>query len=128
MIKNGSWEFDLYRMIPDHFGREDPELQFFISFDDNLIRGAVRIYKESPIICFSPWTREIKDPENTIIYSEELYSPSPLHQIDLARTPTRAHELILSLFKQHKTYFSDNDCGENVSNWLKYATKGGLKV
>lgn len=128
MIKSGAWEFDIYRMIPLHFGKDPPELTFFIQFDDNIIRGDIRMYGDNPIICFCPWTRNIKDPDNTIIYSDELYSASPLHQIDLARTPTRAQELILSLFKQHKTYFSDNDTGENVQNWLKYATKGGLKV
>lgn len=128
MIKNGSWEFDIYRTIPKGVSSLPPELDFFIEFDDNTIRGTIYIYNDSPIMCFTPKTTEIKDRDNTIIYNQDTSSPSPLHQIELARTPTRAQEIILDLFKQHKTFFATNDCGENVANWLKYATKGGLKV
>lgn len=128
MIKNGSWEFELYRLIPKGFGRRTPEFSFYIEFDDQKTRGSVYLYNGYPIICFSAKTTEIKDREHTIIYSDNIDSPSPLHQMELARTPTRAQELILSLFKQHKTYFATNDDGENVRNWLKYATGGGLTI
>lgn len=128
MIKSGSWEFDLYRTIPLGLGKTNPELEFFIEFDDNIIRGALYMQNDSPILCFTPKTTPIKDRENQIIYSEDCKSASPLHQMELARAPTRAQEVILELFKQHKTYFATNDCGENVQNWLKYATKGGLKI
>ena len=128
MIKSGAWEFDIYRTIPVGIGKQIPELTFFIEFDDTITAGRIYIYKDNPIICFTPKTTPIKDRENAIIYGEDIESSSPLHQIDLARTPTRAQEVILELFKQHKTYFATNDVGENVQNWLKYATKGGLKV
>ena len=128
MIKNGAWEFDLYRLIPIGVGKETPELTFYIEFDDTITAGRLYIYKDNPIICFAPKTTPIKDRENQIIYGEDIESTSPLHQQELARTPTRAQEVILELFKQHKTYFADNDTGENIQNWLKYATKGGLKV
>lgn len=128
MIKSGAWEFDIYRTIPVGLGKQTPELTFFIEFDDTITAGRLYIYKDNPIICFTPKTTPIKDRENSIIYGEDIDSGSPLHQIELARTPTRAQEVILDLFKQHKTYFATNDVGENVQNWLKYATKGGLKV
>lgn len=128
MIKSGAWEFDIYRTIPVGIGKQIPELTFFIEFDDTITAGRIYIYKDNPIICFTPKTTPIKDRENAIVYGEDIDSSSPLHQIDLARTPTRAQEVILELFKQHKTYFATNDVGENVQNWLKYATKGGLKV
>lgn len=129
MIKNGSWEFDLYRLIPKGLdSSSNPEFEFFVEFDDTITRGAVYIYQDSPVICFTPKTTPIKDRDNSIIYGQDISSPSPLHQIDLARAPTRAQEVILNLMKQHKTYFATNEDGENIQNWLKYATKGGLKV
>ena len=129
MIKNGSWEFDIYRTIPKGLdANHDPELVFYIEFDQMITRGALYIYQDSPIICFTRKTTPIKDRENAIIYSDEIADASPLHQIELARTPTRAQQIILELMKQHKTFFATNDDGENVQNWLKYATKGGLKV
>lgn len=128
MIKNGAWEFDLYRTIPMGIGRKTPELTFYIEFDDTITAGRLYIYNDNPIICFTPKTTEIKDRDEHIIYSQETESTSPLHQQELARTPTRAQEIILDLFKQHKTYFATNDVGETITNWLKYATKGALKV
>lgn len=129
MIKNGSWEFDIYRTIPKGLdANHEPELVFYIKFDQQITRGALYIYQDSPIICFTRKTTPIKDRENAIIYSDEIADSSPLHQIELARAPTRAQQVILELMKQHKTFFATNDDGENVQNWLKYATKGGLKV
>lgn len=129
MIKNGSWEFDIYRTIPKGLdANHEPELVFYIEFDQQITRGALYIYQDSPVICFTKKTTPIRDRENAIIYGEEISSASPLHQIELARAPTRAQQVILELMKQHKTYFATNDDGENVQNWLKYATKGALKV
>lgn len=129
MIKSGAWEFDLYRTLPKGIGNLTPELTFYIEFDDTVTVGRIYIYNDDPIICFADKRNTpISDRKNKIIYGSEIDSTSPLHQMELARTPTRAQEVILDLFKQHKTYFATNDVGENVANWLKYATKGGLKV
>lgn len=130
MIKNGAWEFDIYRTLPKGIGKMIPELTFYIEFDDTTTVGRMYIYNDDPILCFFPKRNTpITDRENKIIYGDsDLISTSPLHQIELARTPTRAQAIILDLFKQHKTYFATNDDGENVQNWLKYATKGGLKI
>lgn len=130
MIKNGSWEFDIYRTLPKGIGKMIPELTFYIEFDDTTTVGRMYIYNDDPILCFFPKRNTpITDRENKIIYGDsDLISTSPLHQIELARTPIRAQAIILDLFKQHKTFFATNDDGENVQNWLKYATKGGLKI
>lgn len=130
MIKNGAWEFDIYRTLPKGIGKMIPELTFYIEFDGTTTVGRMYIYNSDPILCFAQKRNTpIKDRDNTIIYGDsDLISTSPLHQIELARTPTRAQAIILDLFKQHKTFFATNDDGENVQNWLKYATKGGLKI
>lgn len=130
MIKNGAWEFDIYRTLPKGIGNMIPELTFYIEFDGTTTVGRMYIYNDDPILCFFPKRNTpITDRENKIIYGDsDLISTSPLHQIELARTPTRAQTIILDLFKQHKTFFATNDDGENVQNWLKYATRGALKI
>lgn len=130
MIKNGAWEFDIYRTLPKGIGNMIPELTFYIEFDGTTTVGRMYIYNDDPILCFAQKRNTpIKDRDNTIIYGDsDLVSTSPLHQIELARTPTRAQAIILDLFKQHKTFFATNDDGENVQNWLKYATRGALKI
>lgn len=131
MITSGSWEIALYRHIPNGVGSLPPEIQFYICFDGQTLRGALYVFNNAPLLTFSRRYKEIKDAENSIIYADNLDDPpdpNPLHQSNLAITPTRAHEVILSLIKQHKTYFADNEDGETFAAWLKWATKGGLKV
>ena len=131
MITTGSWEIALYRHIPKGVGDRPPELQFFICFDGQMLRAGLYIWNDAPLIAISRRYKEIKDPEQHIIYADNLDDPpdpNPLHQSNLAATPTRAHEIILQLIKNHKTYFADNEDGETFSAWLKWATKGGLKV
>ena len=131
MITTGSWEIALYRHIPRGVGDLRPELQFYIIFDGSTLRGAIYMINDNPILTFSRQYKEIKDPDDRIIYADNLDDPpdtNPLHQTNPAIMPTRAHEIIISLIKQHKTFFADNEDGEIFSNWLKFATKGGLKV
>lgn len=131
MITSGVWEIALYRHIPDGIGALRPELRFFVVFDGVITEGRIYMYNDAPILCFNRKTTEIKDTDNSIIYADNLDNPpdtNPLHQTNLAITITRAHELIVSLLKQHKTYFATNEDGETVGSWLKWATKGALKV
>ena len=131
MITAGSWEIALYRHIPAGVGNLRPELSFYISFDGVTLRGGLYILNDAPLLTISRRYKEIKEPENQIIYSDSLDDPpdpNPLHQTDITATTTRAHEVILSLIRQHKTYFADNEDGETFSNWLKFASKGGVKV
>ena len=131
MITAGSWEIALYRHIPNGVGSLRPELSFYINFDGSTLRGGLYILNDAPLLAISRKYKEIKDPEQQIIYSDNLDDPpdpNPLHQTDPAIMKTRAHEVIISLIRQHKTYFASNEDGEVFANWLKWATKGGLKV
>lgn len=128
MITTGSWEISLYRHIPKGLSAADPEFEFYVVFDGNILRGAIYIYEDSPLITFTSKTTPIKKYDEQLVYSDIINDPNPLHQTNLSYDGTAAHKLILSLLKQHKTYFGTNEDGENISNWLKWATKGGLKV
>ena len=131
MITSGAWEIALYRHIPDGIGKIFPELEFYVIFDGITTRGAVYLLNDAPLLTFSRRYKEIKDYDNSIIYADNLDDPpdpNPLHQTNLACMITPAHELIVQLIKQHKCYFATNEDGETISSWLKWATKGGLKV
>lgn len=128
MITAGAWEMSLYRHPPKGTATASAEFEFFVIFDTNVIRGAIYLHNDNPIIIFSPKTTEIKDYDNQLIYGDKIDSTNPLHQTNLMYNETRAHQLIINLLKQHKTYFASNDVGEIVANWLKWATKGALTV
>ena len=131
MITKGVWEIALYRHIPAGIGEIFPEFEFYIVFDGQMLRGAIYIFQDAPLITISRRYKEIPNPDNTLIFSDELDDPpdpNPLHRAELAYPVTTAEEIIISLIQQKKTYFATNEDGEIFVNWLKYASKGGLTV
>ena len=129
MITSGAWEMSLYRHIPPGINKMFPELVFIIKHDKCMLLGELYIYENAPLLTFTRKTTEIKDPENTIIYSDDISDNNPLHQTDFNIITTRAHEIIRSLITQHKTYFGTNDDGELFSNWLRSSkTQRGVRV
>lgn len=119
MITTGSWEIDMYRPAPPKLSNYKIILSFFVIFEEQIMQGDVYMYSGYPLVFFHPKTTPIKDPDRTIIYTQDTIDANPLHQVDIRNKPTKAHELIMTLFNQKKTYYSDNECGEVISNWLK---------
>ena len=119
MITTGSWEIDMYRLAPPELSDYKVILSFFVIFEEQTIQGDIHMYKGYPLIFFHPKTTPIKEPERTIIYTQDTMDSNPLHQVDIRNKPTKAHELIMALFNQRKTYYSDNECGEVIANWIK---------
>lgn len=131
MITSGVWEISLYRHIPAGIGEIFPEFEFYIVFDGQTLRGAIYIYNDYPLLTFSRRYKDIPDPENTLIFSDDLDDPpdpNTLHKAEIGYPTTTAEEIIISLIQQKKTYFATNEDGEIFVNWLKYASKGGLTV
>ena len=126
MITKGAWEIAMYRHPPKNLGSYQIAFVFFVEFDGELIQGDIIMYGDYPIIVYHPKTSEIKNRDQEIIYSEDTLDASPLHQISLKQAPTRAQQLILQLISQQKTFYSDNETGEIIANWLKFQnTKAG---
>lgn len=128
MITKGTWEIALYRHAPDHLSSQPIILTFFVLFDGNTVQGDIYLYKGNPLIFWHPKTTPIKDPENTIIYMEDHEDGNPLHQMDLRAGETKAQKLIFSLCRQRKTFFADNETGEIIANWVKFALNASMKV
>lgn len=120
MITSGDWEISMYRHAPDEMNRRGRILQnFFIEHDGLTLHGELRMYDRYPIIFIHPKTTEIKDREKQIIYVADQVDGNPLHQMSLRITPTRSHKMIRDLIIQRKTFFADNECGEEFASWAQ---------
>ena len=124
MISRGAWEIALYRHPPKNCGDYPILLSFFILFDNNTIQGDIYQYKGYPIIVYHPKTGDLKNIDRSIVYAQETFDGNPLHQIDILYPGTAAHKLILSLIRTQKTFYSDNETGEIIANWLKSQATG----
>lgn len=123
MITQGAWEIALYRHAPPHLTDYPIILTFFVVYDGHTIQGDIYQYKDAPLIFWHPKTTEIKDPENTIIYKEDQEDSNPLHQMYYMAGQSKAQKVIAALIKQQKTFFADNETGENVKSWLRFTSR-----
>lgn len=128
MITKGSWEIAMYRHAPEQLSSYPILLTFFVVFDGKTVQGDIYQYKDNPLIFWHPKTTPIKDPDNTIIYMEDHEDGNPLHQMDIRAAQTKAQKIIYSLCQQRKTFFSDNETGELIANWIKFAVNAHAKV
>lgn len=120
MITSGDWEIALYRHAPPNMNRKSRILQkFYIEHDGVTIEGELRQYERYPIIFFHPKTTEIKDREKQIIFVEDQTDGNPLHQVSIKCATTRAHKIIRDLIIQRKTFFADNETGEDFASWAQ---------
>lgn len=120
MITSGDWEITMYRHAPPEMERRGKvQLSFFIEYDGLTLQGDLRLYDRFPIIFIHPKTTKIKDREKQIVFVSDQSDGNPLHQVSISATVTRAHEIILSLIKQKKTFFADNETGENFAAWMQ---------
>ena len=110
----------MYRHAPFEMERRGRLIQsFFIEHEGQLLQGDIRLYDRYPIVFIHPKTTPLKNREKEIIYVDDQIDGNPLHQISLRISPTRAHELIRSLIAQRKTFFADNETGEQFANWAQ---------
>lgn len=130
MIKNGSWEIDIYPHYPkDLYTGIDPLLdikyQFFIDFEGYILHCEI-IYKKTDkngknnpcyFLFVHQKTTPIKEDEKAIIYTQTP-NPKPNYRCRLTRATSRIEKRILQFFFKDKVFYSDNETGEVMRNYL----------
>lgn len=120
MITSGAWEIAMYRHAPPEMNKRSRIIQqFFIEYDGMILHGELRMYERFPIIFIHPKTTPIKNREKQIVYVEDQFDGNPLHQVSVKCCTTRAHKIIRDLIIQRKTFFADNETGENFAAWAQ---------
>lgn len=119
MITTGKWEIALYRHAPPELSRHRIIFVFFVDFAGKIIQGDIYTYNGAPLIFFHRKTTPIKNPDSSVIYTEDQRDSNPLHQIAVSVCMCRAHDMIYDLIRMQKTFYADNETGEHVAAWLK---------
>lgn len=119
MIQTGSWEIDVYPHLPMKYEHKHIQFEYFIDFNGDLLHAEV-IMKDGCLFTFiHRKTTPIKDDTKDLIYSTER-SPLPNWSQNLLRPVTRINKRVLEVFKQGKVFYSDNETGEVMRNYLQY--------
>ena len=130
MIKNGAWEIDLYPHYPrDQYAGineyVDIKYMFFIEFEGSILQCEV-IYKDKDINdkvnpCYFLFvhqkTTPIKEGEKTLIYSQTP-NPLPNYRRRITKATSNIERKIQRFFAKDKVFYSDNETGEIMRNYL----------
>lgn len=117
MITKGAWEIDIYPHCPHKFKPKHILFTFFIDFDEQLLQCEVIHISGDTFIFIHPKTSELKAPDRDIIYSTK-YDPRPNWRRNLLRPVDKIDKKIYMLFKAEKIFYSDNETGEIMRNYL----------
>lgn len=130
MIKNGAWEIDLYPHYPrEQYEGIDPykdiKYTFYIDFEGSILQCEI-IHKKKDregnnkptyFLFVHPKTTPIKNDDKNVIYSQTP-SPLPNYRRKLTKATTLTERKIQQFFIKDKVFYSDNETGEVMRNYL----------
>lgn len=127
MITGGAWEIAIYPHLPIKYKPKDVALYFYINYSNEWLCGEIIVTQDASFIFIHPQTRELNETElkNNIIYSTE-YNPSPNYFRRITEPKTDITKRIADFIFQDKVFYSDNETGEIMRNYLMWCTKSDI--
>ena len=130
MIKNGAWEIDVYPHYPrDQYEGINPykdiKYVFYVEFEGSVLQCEVIHKREDKdgnkkptyFLFVHPKTTPIKDDNKNLIYSQTP-NPLPNYRRKLTKATSLIEKKIQQFFVKDKVFYSDNETGEVMRNYL----------
>lgn len=124
MIKTGAWEIDIYPHCPFKYRPCDVVYNYFIEFDGELLHCEVVSANDSIFTFIHRKTTPLKDINYELVYTQS-FSEKPNYRRKITKPMTPIEKKIYSQFQADKIFYSDNDVGEIVRNYLMWC---GVKL
>ncbi len=127
MITGGQWEIDIYPHLPQKYKPKDVALYFYINYSSEWLCGEIVILDDMSFMFIHPKTTDLTDKEKTenIIFSPE-YSPLPNWFRRITEPKSPITKKIAQYIYTDKVFYSSNDVGEIMRNYLIWCTKSNL--
>lgn len=115
-ITNGKWEIKNYPRFTNRISKENVITRFYVDFDTQFFCGDIISYEDDVFIHFHNAKRE-EMKRDSVLYTFEINS-NPFHACTIYDGNLKVHDIILDLLKRNKCFYTSNEVGENVRNWL----------
>lgn len=119
MIKSGTWEIDIYAHCPCKYAPKDIKFIYFIVFDGNILQCEIVQTGQNCFTFIHPKTSELKHTEMDLIYDTDNHA-APNYRRRLTKPFLPIEKKIYSFFQMEKVFYSDNETGEIVRNYLNW--------
>lgn len=123
MITSGAWELDIYPHCPTSTIKEgNVKLRYFIEFDKELFQCNIVADGNNIFTYIHRKTSELKKPDEDIIFSTR-YDSRWNWSRNITTPKNEVEKFILSFFKTDRVYYSTNDVGDAIRNYLLWCKK-----
>ena len=127
MITTGAWEIAIYPHLTEKYRPKDVIVNFFVQFDDVTLHCEIVATDISYFIFVHPKTTPIQDVENDIVYTN-VPSQKWNYRTGLTKQSDKLSAFIMSLVNQNRVFYSDNETGEVLRNFIMWSTQySGVK-
>ena len=126
MITSGAWEIGIYPHLDTKYRPKDVIQHFFIEYEDELLHGEVVVTDDGDFIFLHAKTTEIKEPDNDIVYTTR---PSTRwnYRMCLTKQSDKLSKYILSCLRENKIFYSTNEVGEVLRNYVMWSDQFSIK-
>lgn len=121
------WEVAVYPHKPVDFLRKDIVFTYFISYQDKLLQCEIVMKGAYNFTFIHPKTTELQHPDRDIIFdttSSPMFNRS--RKLNQGMNRSRLTRKILSYYENDKVFFSDNETGEIMRNYIQWCRKSGF--
>ena len=123
MITGGAWEIAIYPHCPVKYVPKEVLFTYFIDFDGELLQCEIVNHDDLYFTFIHRKTTPLKDTDNDLIYTTD-YSPRPNYRRKITKPTSNMEKRIAEHFIKDKVFFSDNEVGEIVRNYLIWCKTG----
>lgn len=127
MITASVWEIGIYPHLQVEYTKKDIVFTYFISYMDHLLQCEVVQFDRYDFTFIHPKTTPLQKPDRDIIFDADI-KPMVTYSRKLTQGKnfTRLTNKILAYYKNEKVFFSDNETGEVVRNYLEWCNRSSI--
>lgn len=122
MITGGAWEISIYPHLPKKYRPKDVVTNFFVEFDEELLHCEIVVTDEEHFIFVHPKTTPIKDECQDFIYGDKPNGKWN-YRVGISNNGDRLSLLISQLIRENRVFYSDNETGEILRNYMQWSTQ-----
>lgn len=122
MITGGAWEIAIYPHCPVKYKPNEILFTYFIEFSGDLLQCEVIQHEDTCFTFIHRKTTPLKDTDNDIIYTPE-FSERPNYKRKITKPTNPLEKKIAEHYIKDKVFYSDNEVGEIVRNYLLWCGK-----
>lgn len=122
MITSGAWEIAIYPHLSKRYRPKDVMYNFFVTFDDTILHCEIVVTDTDYFMFVHPKTTEIKNEKEDVVYTNQPIEKWN-YKVGIYNQCDQLSLLIGRLLSENRVFYSDNETGEVLRNYLMWSTQ-----